>query len=73
MVTTLTTQQKLDAAEAALHLHLTTGAVRVFVDQNGERLEYSVPSAARLRGYILELQTSLGIAPTIQPLTPRLL
>ena len=73
MATTLTAQQKFDAAEEALHQHLLTGSARVFVDQNGERVEYSVPSTARLRGYILELKSELGIAPSAQPLEPRLL
>ncbi len=73
MATTLDTQAKLDAAEDALHQHLLTGSTRVFVDQNGERVEYSVPSTARLRAYILELKTTLGTATSVQPLAPRVL
>lgn len=71
---TLTTQERLDAAEDALHQMIVGGATRVFVDQNGERVEYSVPSIPRLKGYIMELKIELGetinVAP---PLAPRFL
>ena len=73
MVTTLSTQDRLDQAEDALHQMLIGGATRVFVDQNGERVEYSVPSIPRLRAYILELQVKLGTAELPGPLMPRLL
>ena len=37
-------------------------AVRVFVDQNGERIEYAPANAAKLAAYISELKRSLDLA-----------
>lgn len=56
----MTTAEKLAAAEAAYHKLMVGEAVRVFVDQNGERVEYSVASAARLAAYIADLKRQLG-------------
>lgn len=70
---TLTTQERLDAAEDALHQMTVGGATRVFVDQNGERVEYSVPSIPRLKGYIMELKIELGGTIDVAPLAPRFL
>lgn len=55
-----TVQQRLEEAEKAYHQLLTGQSVRVFVDQNGERIEYSVASRANLAAYIQMLKTSLG-------------
>jgi hypothetical protein len=62
---TLTTQQKLDQARAARHRILTGTMVRVFVDQNGERVEYSASNIARLESYIAELEAELAGTPSI--------
>lgn len=57
-----TTLQQLNEARAAYH-DLTIGqAARVFVDQNGERVEYVAANPGRLSAYIEELEASLGIA-----------
>ena len=56
----LTTAQKLVEAEDALHKLMTGQAVRVFVDQNGERVEFTTASAGKLRGYIAELTATIA-------------
>lgn len=43
------------------HLLLTGQAAKVFVDQNGERVEYQMASAQRLAAYIAELERKLGL------------
>ena len=73
MAYTLTPQDRLNQAEDALHQKLMDGSARVFVDQNGERVEYSVPSIPRLRAYILGLKIELGETDLPSPLMPRLL
>lgn len=54
-------QARLTEAETALHDIMLGGSVRVFVDQNGERVEYTATSADRLRAYIMNLRVSLGL------------
>ena len=61
---TILYQQRLAAAEIAYDRLMTGKAPRVLVDQNGERLEFTPANAGRLKAYILELQTLLGIART---------
>ena len=51
----------LAAAEQAYHDYRIGGQVRVYVDQNGERLEYSGQNIGGLRAYILELKVELGL------------
>lgn len=52
---------RLAEAETSYH-DLRMGKVaRVYVDQNGERVEFAAPSADRLRGYIIELKIMLGL------------
>lgn len=58
--TTLYTQRLADAEQAYHDLRLGNTA-RVFVDQNGERVEYAPSTAAGLRAYILELKSALGL------------
>ncbi|MDA3808282.1 MAG: gpW family head-tail joining protein [Thiomicrorhabdus sp.] len=58
----MTTQERLDEAEAQYHAFNTGQMARVFVDQNGERVEFSATNISRLRAYIIELKTELGIA-----------
>lgn len=51
---------RLTQAETALH-ELTLGQqARVFVDQNGERVEFTVANRAALRAYVMELKAKLG-------------
>lgn len=50
-------QQRLDAAREAYHNLLTGRMARVVVDQNGERVEFTVTSANRLLAYIQMLES----------------
>lgn len=61
-------QEMLDQARDALHQLLIGRQARVFVDQNGERVEYAVANADRLRAYIFELEICLGIKRPAPPL-----
>jgi hypothetical protein len=56
----MTTEQKLQQARDARHRLLTGTQVRVFVDQNGERVEYTATNIARLEAYIAELEALLA-------------
>lgn len=63
----LTLQEKIDAARAAYAELIGGKAARVYVDQNGERIEYSTGSAPRLFVYIEQLlseQRTLASPPT---------
>ena len=60
MTDLVTLQARLTEAENSYHTLVTGGAARVFVDQNGERIEYAVANAARLGMYIQELKRQLG-------------
>lgn len=51
---------RLSQAEEAYHQLRTGLSARTYVDQNGERVEYAVANADRLRAYILELKALLG-------------
>ena len=53
-------ETRLTDAEAQLHLVLTGQSARVFVDQNGERIEYTAANASRLLSYITTLKHQLG-------------
>lgn len=67
MTTTLTAEEKalytkrLREAEDALHSLRIGGQARVVVDQNGERVEFSVANRGELRSYVLELRKMLGL------------
>lgn len=50
-----TPTEQLAEARAAYHKLVTGGAVRVFVDQNGERVEYVQANAGLLAAYIERL------------------
>lgn len=54
-------QRRLSDAENAYHAVMTGTQARVFVDQNGERIEYAAANAGRLQVYILALKNQLGI------------
>jgi hypothetical protein len=66
-MTTLTDEQKatlsgrLRDAEDAYHKLRTGAQARIFVDQNGERVEFAVANAGHLRAYIVELKGQLGL------------
>lgn len=53
---------RLDAARIAYHELVTSGGIRTVVDQNGERIEYTVANAARLAAYIQTLEHQVGDA-----------
>jgi len=61
-------QQRLDNAEAQYDLLMTGQAAKVFVDQNGERIEYVQASANKLAAYIADLQRQLGVGGGMGPL-----
>lgn len=56
-----TLQERLAEAEAAYHDLLLGRSVRVFVDQNGERIEYSGANKGALYSYIQTLKHQLGL------------
>lgn len=76
MATTLTTAERtlwttrLASAEDALHKLMIGESARVYVDQNGERIEYTAANAQRLRAYIAEIKDLLGLKTISGPLTP---
>ena len=53
-------EARLVAAEDAYDKLRMGTAPRVFVDQNGERVEFAVANADRLRAYVMELKAILG-------------
>lgn len=61
-------ETRLADAEQQYHLLLTGQAARVFVDQNGERIEYQQGSAMRLSAYIADLKRQLGLGSGMGPL-----
>lgn len=58
----MTLEEMLALAEQAYHDLVTGKMARVFVDQNGERVEYTPASAIRLQQYISSLKIQLGQA-----------
>ena len=60
---TCSLRSRYDNALAAYDDLLTGKSVRVLVDQNGERIEYTPATASKLLGYITSLASSLGIDP----------
>lgn len=51
---------RLTQAEEALHNLVTGNMARVVVDQNGDRVEYTMTNAAELRAYIAMLRAGPG-------------
>jgi len=51
---------RLTDAENAYHLIMTGQQAKVYVDQNGERVEYQAGSVDRLRAYIQQMKLALG-------------
>ena len=61
-------QARLTDAETQYHLLMTGQTAKVFVDQNGERIEYQTATATRLSAYIMELKRQLGVGCASGPL-----
>ncbi len=53
----LTTAQKIAEVESAIHALATGQQVRVFVDQNGERVEFNSTNLQRLQAYLASLNS----------------
>ncbi len=53
-------EEYLAEAKAAMHKVMVGKTARVFVDQNGERVEYAFTNADKLRAYIMSLESQLG-------------
>lgn len=58
-------QARLTKAEAAYDALMTGKAVKKFVDQNGESVEYTAANSDNLKGYIQELKDLLNPAAAI--------
>lgn len=56
----MTLAEQLADAKAAYHELLVGRSARVFVDQNGERVEYTAANRADLRKYIQELEAEIA-------------
>lgn len=59
----LTTAEKLVEAERAYHDLMIGKSAKVFVDQNGERVEFTSANAAYLRQYIDQLKAEIAGTP----------
>ena len=57
---------RIEEAKMQMHLLQTGRAARVVVDQNGERVEFSMANIGQLRAYIADLEGQLNAsaAPT---------
>lgn len=62
-----TNAEKLVEAEAAYHDLMVRGAVRVVVDQNSERVEYTAVNADKLRQYIADLKGLIAAEAGLYP------
>lgn len=56
----MTLADQLADARRQLHLLLTGQAATVFVDQNGERVEFRPANAPRLSAYVADLERQLA-------------
>jgi len=68
MADTATLTKWLAEAEKSYHMLATGMQAKVFVDQNGERIEYNSASLAQLAKYINELKRQLGLLTVTGPL-----
>ena len=59
---------RLTEAEDALHKLNIGQSARVFVDQNGERVEFTAANRQALRAYIFEIKSLLGKLGTVGPM-----
>lgn len=57
----------LEDAEKAYHRLMLGGSVRVTVDQNGERVEFTAANRSALVAYIQGLKRELGLLPPLAP------
>jgi len=64
----VTPEQQLADAKAQYHLLVTGQAAKVYVDQNGERIEYVAANAAKLLAYIQRLEAQIAGAPPQGPM-----
>jgi hypothetical protein len=64
----MTLAEQLADARDQYHKLVTGQAARVFVDQNGERIEYAPANAPRLAAYIASLERQLGTGATPGPM-----
>jgi len=62
-----TLKQQYAEASKAYHMLMTGGSVRVFVDQNAERVEYNSANKAGLYAYMLQLR---GLICQLEPNNP---
>lgn len=58
---------RLQQAQSAYHTLMLGKQAKVFVDSNGERIEYNAATRGQLLAYINELKTLLGL---MQPQGP---
>jgi hypothetical protein len=61
-------EKRLAEAEDSYHALMMGRSLKVFVDQNGERVEYSGSTALQLSKYIAELKRQLGLTAGSGPL-----
>lgn len=64
-----TMERRLEEAREALHKLQIGGSAKVFVDQNGERIEYNSATVLQLTKYIRELEMALGLGGITGPLS----
>lgn len=68
MATTAQLQAWLTDAEEKYHMLATGQMARVYVDQNGERIEYSAGNRNFLAAYIQDLKRQLGLLTVTGPM-----
>ena len=68
MADTATLTRWLTEAEQAYHQLNIGGQAKVFVDQNGERIEYNAATRGQLFAYIQDLRSQLASGTTGSPL-----
>lgn len=61
----MATQAQLDEARTARHKLVTGQLARVFMDQNGERIEFVSTNIGQLDAYIRQLETELSGVPLV--------
>lgn len=66
----MTIEEQLAAARTAYFNLMTGKAVKVVMDQNGERVEYVAANADRLKAYIAALESQVAGATSRRPLIP---
>lgn len=59
MADIVTLKKYLKEAQLAYHQLMMGGSVRVFVDQNAERLEYTAANKQNLYNYIIQLRAQI--------------